>query len=113
MKHSIAAIAGILMLTVWLAGCSEEDCQLCPPPESGPELFAIGSAAFDAPATLHVEIDVFNTAATGRRVESASADGQGLCVREVPYSTVGDGHQLVRTVGGEYCPSGAIPPYTV
>jgi hypothetical protein len=109
MKRSITAIAVILMMTVCYSGCSDEvSCQLCPPPPSAPELFVIGSASFDGPYTLTVAFDVFNTAGTARRVESAVADDQPLCVRDVPYSTSGDGHQLVRTLGGEYCPTGVI-----
>jgi len=113
MKRSITAIAGILTLMICYSGCSdEESCQLCPPPTSDPELFVIGTASFDAPYTLNVAIDVFNTAGTARRVETAFADDLQLCVRDVPYSTTGDGHQLVRTLGGEYCPSGAIPGFS-
>ena len=113
MKRSITAIAGILMLAVCYSGCSdEESCQLCPPPASAPDLFVIGTASFDAPYTLTVVFDVFNTAGTARRVESAFADDLQLCVRDVPYSTLGDGHQLVRTLGGEYCPSGLIPEFS-
>jgi len=42
-------------------------------------------------------------------VETAFADDYQLCVRDVPYEAAEDGHQLVRTFGGEYCPSGVLP----
>jgi hypothetical protein len=111
MKRTITAFATVLTVSIGLTGCSEDNCVDCPT-QSDPDLFAIGTAVMEDTNTLAVAIDIFNTAGTDRGVDTAFADDEQLCVRAAPYSTPGDGHQVVRTLGGELCPSGALPSFT-
>lgn len=112
MKHQGVLLAGILIAALLAIHCGDE-CVECPPPATGPSLYALGEISVDPPYNVAVSIDVRNVAGNDDKVESAFLDGEQLCIRTLPEIAAGDGRQIIRWVGqDEWCPSGVIMPFT-
>lgn len=110
MNYKSILFAGLLALAILTAGCGDENCPVRPPANEAPELYVIGEASVQGD-WLRALIDVYNTAGTDMKVDSASGDGQWLCIKEIPHSVSDDGHQLLTWFGMDACPSGVLPPF--
>ena len=113
MTRRLLCMFSVLLIALFVASCSDDDCPECPAPAAGPSLYALGSLAMEGPG-LDAYIEVFDITSAGTEVDSVLVDGAfgHFCVRELHDVTAQDGRQVIAQVGNAICPSGALMEYT-
>ena len=97
----------VLLLALFAASCSDDDCPECPTPDAGPSLYALGTMAMDG-IYFNTYIEVFDVTSAGTDIDSVLVDEEfgHCCVRDYHQITAQDGRQVVANLGSETCPSG-------